>query len=481
MKKCLYLICILLQIQLFAQHPAIDTISSNPIIKHSQFGYYAEICETGATVLDISSENSLAPASGLKTVTSAIALNLLGENYTFKTHFYYSGALQKDGVLEGNIYIQGGGDPTLGSNLVSSSPSLDSLTKIFISACKKAGIKKINGAVIADDLLFDGNSTPDYYPYIDMGNYYGAGTSALSLNDNLYFAYFQPGKEGEAAKLLKTQPEIQGIEFTNYMLTGRPGSGDNGYIYSAPYSNVAIIRGTVPAGVSEFSIRGAVPDPTLFAADYFSRALLSAGVGVSKASSKLSAKINYSGMNNFLTITSPKLKEIVYIINKRSFNLYAETVLKDIAVYKKGIGNTDSGIDIIYDFLDSVKINREGVHLFDGCGLSRANCVTPRLMAKLLSYNTKQGMFNAFYNSLGIAGDPNDISFYTKYGTGTPIEKNARIKSGFINLVRSHSGYLRAKSGKLISFSLITNNYDTALKNIDELHKQIMIKLFNEN
>lgn len=483
MKNYFLLICLFLctYLQAQPQQSINDTISNNQLLKHSQFGYYAEICETGTSVLDINANNSLAPASGLKTVTTSAALNLLGENFTFNTQFYYSGKLTNDGILNGNIYIKGGGDPTLGSDLVKSSPNLDSLAKIFISACKKSGIKKVKGSVIADEMFFDGNSTPDYFPYIDMGNYYGAGTSALNLNDNLYYAYFKPGNEGGEASLLRTKPEMHNINFCNYMLTGKPGSGDNGYIYSSPYSNTAVIRGTVPAGVKEFSIRGAVPDPALFAADYFTVLLRSSKIEVTLQPLKTDSRPDYSLMNNFLTITSPKLKEIVYIINKRSFNLYAETVLRNISAYKNGNGSTESGIDLVYSFLDSIKINREGVHLYDGSGLSRSDCVTPKMMAKLLSYNTKQKMFSAFYNSLGIAGDTTDISFYTRYGIGTPIQNNARIKSGFINLVRSHSGYLKAKSGRLISFSLITNNYNTSLRNIDELHKQIMIMLYNNN
>jgi D-alanyl-D-alanine carboxypeptidase/D-alanyl-D-alanine-endopeptidase (penicillin-binding protein 4) len=481
MKNYFLLICLFLYTYIQAQPSVNDSIINNPLLKHSQFGYYAEICETGKPVLDINSESSLAPASGLKTVTTSAALNLLGDDFTFKTQFCYSGKLAADGTLDGNIYIKGGGDPTLGSDLVKSSPNLDSLSRIFAAACKTAGIKKLNGSIIADETLFQGNSTPDYYPYIDMGNYYGAGTSSINLNDNLYYAYFKPGNEGGEALLLRTEPEMHFIGFNNNMLTGKPGSGDNGYIYSSPYSNTAVIRGTIPAGVREFSIKGAITDPAMFAADYFTTVLRSAGIEVSLKPSKINTAPDYTLMHNFLTVTSPKLKDIVYIINKRSFNLYAETVLRDISAYKNGDGSTESGIDIIYNFLDSIKISREGVHLYDGSGLSRADCVTPQMMAKLLSFNTKQKMFSAFYNSLGIAGDTSDISFYTRYGLGTPIQQNARIKSGFINLVRSHSGYLKAKSGRLISYSLITNNYNTSLKNIDELHKQIMIMLYNNN
>lgn len=481
MKRYILLAIFLFPFSVFPQYIPIDSIVQSKYLKHSQFGFYAELCESGTPVLDINAEYSLAPASGLKTVTSAIALDLLGEDYTFETRFYYSGNIDKKGILHGNIYIRGGGDPTLGSSLVAASPNLDSLSKIFLIACKKSGITDIEGSVISDDLLFNDNSTPDYYPYIDMGNYYGAGTSALTLNDNLYLAFFKPGEIGESAELLRTEPEVQDVIFINKILTGKAGSGDNGYIYSALNSNTATLRGTIPAGVNEFSIKGSISDPAMFASKYFSKLLSKNGIKVNEAPSVLFFNVDYSQMKMFLQVTSPKLKDIVYIINKRSFNLYAETLLKQISVFKTGAGSTDEGIKVIYNYLDSNNIEHSGVNLSDGCGLSRTNKVTPKMMSKLLSSNTKKKFFNAFYNSLGIAGDTTDISFYTKYGVGTPLAKNARIKSGLINSVRSHSGYLRAKSGKLLSFSLITNNYNTSIKNIDELHKQIMLNLYYNN
>ena len=168
---------------------------------------------------------------------------------------------------------------------------------------------------------------------------------------------------------------------------------------------------------------------------------------------------------------SPTLKNIVYIVNKRSNNLYTEQLLMALSAYKYGKGNREKSIQIVYDFLKENNINIDGLELYDGSGLSRTNMITPKIMTDILSLMTKNKSFDSFYNSLGIAGNKNDISFYKNFGSGTRIENNARIKSGLINGVRSHSGYVKNRSGRMIAFSLIANNYNGKVNEINKFHE----------
>jgi len=445
--------------------------------KHGQWSVSAEYVDNGEEIISLDGDQSLAPASGLKIFTSCAALCLLGEDYTFKTRIYYDSSIS-NGILNGNIYLVGGGDPALGSNLVMSSLPLDSLMMKLTKAVKEKGIKKISGSVLADELLFDNQNVPDYYPWIDIGNYYGAGTSALTINDNLYYLFFKPALQtGETAEVLRTEPLIPNLQFINYMKTGKEGSGDNGYIYCAPGQYTAVLRGTIPAGVKEFSIKGSLPDPALFAVQYFSSYLNKNGIEVINPADKISSPIFYDENKLILTIISPPLKDIVYILNKKSFNLYAEHLLKTIGLVKEGKGSTDAGIRALKNFLESNRINIEGLDLYDGSGLSRTNTVTAKMMVKLLSFMTKQKGFNSFYNSLGIAGDPDDISSFKDFGANTILAKNARIKSGLINGVRSHSGYLKDRSGRLIAFSMIANNYSGSVREVNEIHKKVLLML----
>lgn len=476
--------CISIKAQTVSElNTKVNEYTASEVLKNGQYGFYAEYTDKGEVIIDKGSSNALAPASCLKLLTSSAALEGLGEEYRYITDLYYSGTI-KNGTLYGNIYINGSGDPSLGSSQVKGSPDLDSLMSVWTEAVRKAGIKKINGKVISDSYKYGLYTIPEDWTWADMGNYYGAGTSSVTINDNLYKLFFKPAAgPGLPAGVLRTEPEIKWLSFTNFMNTGKAGSGDNGYIYCAPLQHMAVLRGTVPAGEAEFSIKGSIPDPPLFAAVYFAGKLISSGLkfksgsSASKIAEVSEEKINYEKFTLLYRHVSPPLKEIVYIINKKSNNLYTEQILRELAFVKYGDSSTETGIKAVYDFLSKSGIPADGVYLHDGCGLSRSDAVTAKALAKLLSFNTRQVYFNSFYNSLGIAGKKDDISSFRNTGINTIIADNAHIKDGYIGGVRSHTGYVRARNGRLIAFSFICNNFKGRSKSVGEMYTELITGL----
>jgi len=467
---------------ILAQNTAIDKLiksyQSTENLKNATWSLHAEYVDNGKKIIEYQNHFALTPASGLKLVTTATALEILGEDYKCETRLYYDGSLSSDGTLKGNIYIRGGGDPVLGSDRIEGSLPLDSLMITWVNAIKKSGIKKIEGSIFADDLLFDHKRAPDYWSWIDIGNYYGAGPCALSIHDNLYYLLFEPGKyAGQPAKVLGTEPEIPGLTFINHMQTGPRFSGDNGYIYAAPGQFKALLDGTVPAGQKVFKIKGAIPDPALFAAQRLHQELINAGFIITDYPAKLKNPYNYNSAKLIHTILSPPLKEIIFIINKKSFNLYAEQIVKLIALSQNDTGSLKDGLKIIKDFLEEKSISIDGLELFDGSGLSRSNLITTQTIVELLKFMARQSSFQSYYNSLSVAGDEDDEGNFNGFGNGTVIENNARIKSGFISNIRSHSGYVSDRAGRLIAFSFIANNYHGSTGTINTIHKSLMIKL----
>ena len=204
----LFLLTLLFSIQPLQAQPynaifdKIEELCRSKILKNAQWSLYARYANTDEIIISFNSQQSLAPASGLKLITTSAALSILGENYKYKTIIYYDGEISSGGVLKGNIYINGSGDPTLGSDLVENSLSLEELMSSWTGAVKRKGIIKIDGNVIADDLLFDRIPIPDRWYWMDIGNYYGTSSSALCINDNLYKLYFKPGsKAGDEAEV----------------------------------------------------------------------------------------------------------------------------------------------------------------------------------------------------------------------------------------------------------------------------------------
>jgi D-alanyl-D-alanine carboxypeptidase/D-alanyl-D-alanine-endopeptidase (penicillin-binding protein 4) len=448
-------------------------------LKQGQWSVYIINTENGQVILDINGEKSLAPASNLKLLTSAVALSLLDENRQFQTYLEYSGSIDKNGTLTGNLYIRGEGDPTLGSSEINGVLPISLLLDQWLEVIRAKGIQKIKGDIIADDSYLDFMPLPGDWFWEDMGNYYAAGTSGLCINENMYRLYFKPGKKvGQKATVIRTEPEIPGLKFFNHMKTGPVGSGDKGFVYGAPWQYLHQLEGTIPAGVKEFSIKGALPDPAKFAARSLHDKLLKNGIEITGQTYTV-RELNRSDKNRkqIHVIKSPPLKDIIYRLNKRSVNIYCEQLLKIIAKEIKGKGTFEDGIRVFEEWLEKRNIYTEGLFLHDGSGLSRANATPTRFFAEMLNFIRSEDYFETYFNTLSIAGDPNDIGYMKKMCKGTRAAKNVRAKTGLINRVRAHSGYVSTRSGKLLCFSMIANDYQGSYRAIDKIHEKIMIQL----
>jgi D-alanyl-D-alanine carboxypeptidase/D-alanyl-D-alanine-endopeptidase (penicillin-binding protein 4) len=330
--------------------------------------------------------------------------------------------------------------------------------------------------MIADVSFFDPILIPDGWLWMDIGNYYGVGPNSLCVHDNLYYLYFKPGKKvGSPAAVLNVNPEIPGLKFNNYMKTGPVGSGDHGYIYGGTGGFTRILRGTIPAGVNRFAIKGSIPDPALFFIQTLKKQLEKNDIKISKS---VVVSNNQAAVDNIiLEHDSPPLREIVYWINKKSINLYTEVLLKHLGKSNFGIGNFENGIKALKNFLREQGVPLEGLHLYDGSGLSPLNAITTKQMTLLLKNMTSRSMFHDFFNSLPIAGSDSDDGQLGHLCRGTAAANNLRAKTGLIARVRAHSGYVKTRSGRLLCFSMVANDHTGRARIIDRLHEKLMIQM----
>ena len=386
------------------------SVENHPSLKHGFWGFYAVNSETGEILIDINSEKCLAPASNQKLVTSAAALALIGPDEVLLTYLEYSGSIQ-NGVLQGDVFIRGEGDPTLGSCAFDTANCMDTQTMRWVDAIKQLGITKIEGNIIGDDSYLDHMPLPGAWQWTDIGNYYAANTSGLCFNENLYYLFFKPAKyTGGDATVITTNPIVPDLEFFNHMKTGPRGSGDKGFIYAAPWQNLHQLEGTIPAGVKEFSIKGSLPDPALFAAQYLHNNLNDNGISVSgEAYTIRTYTMNNAHRTLIHTTGSAPLKDIIYILNKKSNNLYAEQLIKIIGKNVNDEGSLESGIEAIENWLESEHVDTEGIFIHDGSGLALIDRLSTRFLVNLLITMKNSEVFDPFYNSLPIAGDPDDI------------------------------------------------------------------------
>ena len=405
---------------------------------------------------------SLVPASILKVVTTATALEVFGPEYHFKTALTYSGTIRND-TLFGDLQIIGGGDPTLGSQYF---PETKNFEGAWISALKGKRIRVIAGNLVADAKIYD-DMIPGSWVWEDLGNYYGAGASGLSVYDNMIEIHLKsPEIADQPTQVIKVIPEIPGLELKNEVLSSDITS-DQAYVFGNPEDSRRVIRGTIPKGRNDFLVKASMPDPAAFLANEFAQKLKS--VGIELQGNSLSGKAGLeSGV--IAETLSPPLRDIIRLTNHESINLFAEHLLKHLSLQKNKQGNTKDGCAFVVDYWKSKGIDLNGLFMNDGSGLSRFDALTAQNMTCILTY-MKNSSTNAadFYGSLPSAGDGTLSFFTTNQFPGNCL----RAKSGSMTRVRCYAGYLETHSGKTLAFTAMLNNFQcsqsAAIQKMEEL------------
>ncbi|MEM6395983.1 MAG: D-alanyl-D-alanine carboxypeptidase/D-alanyl-D-alanine-endopeptidase [Bacteroidota bacterium] len=451
----------------------VNALIDDRVLRYAQVGLSIIDVENGRTLADHQADRALIPASTQKLVTTAAALDILGTEAKFRTRVFLDGSL-KEGVLSGDIYIVGGGDPTLGSPNMTDARDMDEVLNAWVAAIRKAGVRQVDGRVIGDGSYYGTAGLDMNWPWSDLGNYYGAGAYGLNLHENFYYLDFSRTKRlGTIPAISRIRPEIPELEFKNEVRIAEAGTGDNAYIYGAPFNYNHFIRGTIPAGNGRFTIKGSIPNPPLFAAQRLQSKLEASGISLSQvAASALSlGRLYLAGGREIHRTESPSMLEICQRTNLRSVNLYAEALLREInksrALESFELGSPQT----ILDWLAESGISTEGVRLDDGSGLSPRNYFPPRLLTSLLFYKRDDA---DYLSTIPLAGRTGSLRNRLK---GTAAEGRVYAKSGSLAGVRAYAGYVNRADGRRLAFSIMVNNYTTPAKDVGRLLLDFMVNL----
>ncbi|MFN7014882.1 MAG: D-alanyl-D-alanine carboxypeptidase/D-alanyl-D-alanine-endopeptidase, partial [Bacteroidia bacterium] len=439
MVKNIFFILILSANCLFAQHDHklqqyLNKLEKDPDLKNASITCYAIHLSNGKIIASLNEEKSLIPASVTKVFTTVSSLLILGSDKTFKTLLQYDGSIDSNGVLHGNIYIKGGGDPTLGSTLFNNENPLQFLQNWASIIKNKNGIKEIKGTVMADVSIFD-NNIPGGWAWGDIGNYYGAGTHALSIYDNTYELEFDT-RNPQNPILKNIYPKLPEFFLKNELETSYKQI-DNSIIYGYPDTDERIIKGSIPAGKTAFKVKGAIPSPDKLVVWLLKEELKKQNVLFSNDTFIVNDNKERKLLNEH---SSPALAAIINQTNMKSINSYAECLLNQIALTKYPQGSTSAGLEVMYQFFKNNQLNTDGLYLTDGSGLSRSNAISAIHLVQVLQliYHDKNN-FEVFKKSLPVAGKSGSIANICK---GTSAEGRVFAKSGYMTRVRSYAGYV---------------------------------------
>lgn len=459
-----------------------------PGLRGASFSLMVKTLDQGKTIYAYDSLRYLTPASVMKTLTTATALELLGSDYRFPTALEYDGELA-EGVLHGNLYIKGSGDPSLGSahlkeNAGSRTLEENDFLSVWLAAIRQAGIREIRGAVVADESIFDTEGISGKTVYEDLGSYYGAGSYGLSVFDNLYRLYLKTGAPGSRPQIQKTVPDLPSLRFHNH-LQARTAASDSSFILGAPFAPDRYLYGTVPAHRKSYVLKGDIPDPALFLATYLTRQLRAHHIAVRDEPGcyrlwKEEGKWHRQPRQTLVTTYSPPLEELVRITNHASHNLYADALLKTIGLaYEPAPDETlssfERGIRVVRAHWEAKGLDAASLCLYDGSGLAPADKLTTGFLADFLHHMACQSaQAESFIHSLPLAGQKGTVANFLK---GSELQGKVRLKSGSMGGVKGYAGYVE-KGGKYYAVALLVNNYTLEGRQLNKAIENLLLALF---
>ncbi len=432
----------------------LDAILADARLTGSQASVVVRDATTGDTLYDRNGSRRLLPASNTKLLTSAAALEILGEGYRFSTGVSTK-AQQRGPALLGDIYLRGTGDPTLLQR------DYDDLA----AQVAAKGVRIVTGDLIADDTWFDSVRLGTSWGWDDQPFYYSPQVSALTVSPDTDYdmgnviVKISPAPAAGQRPLVTVTPDTGYVTFDNRATTVAEGGADTISFERAHGTNKIIVTGTVPVDGTPTEDWSTVWEPTGYAADVFRRALKRHGVTV-LGRDRLGVATP-EGTRALAGHQSMTLAELLIPFLKLSNNGHAEVLTKAIGRKVSGQGTWPAGLAAMRTTIAAMGMDTATLRQSDGSGLTRFNLIPPLEIADLLLSARSKPWFPVWYSSLPIAGEADRFVGGTLRSRmrGTPAAGNVHAKTGSLTGASGLSGYVTDADGRPLVFSILLNNY----------------------
>jgi D-alanyl-D-alanine carboxypeptidase/D-alanyl-D-alanine-endopeptidase (penicillin-binding protein 4) len=437
---------------------AIDAIVSRADFAAAFWGIEVRSLKTGRTLYARSAEKAFVPASNVKLVTTAAALDAYGPDARIRTTVETAGRLDDRGRILGDVFLVGRGDPNLSARFTPGRPM--AAFEEMADALVAAGVRRIEGRLVGHEGAFTGDRRGSDWTWEDLPWGYGTEVSALSYADNRVEATLKPGERVGDPAVLEMVPDVGCLAVSSSVETapvappGTTGGGDDVSLERAPGSNEVRLSGRVPIGGS-WDGGLAVADPAHCAAQVFRGVLEAKGIRVTGGVSTSSAPLP-AGVRALATHDGPPMAEMVRVVNKESQNLHAEMLLRLVGLKVKGEGSAEKGHEAVAEMARRLGVPGDGWALTDGSGLARTDLLTPRGLVALLAAMDRHPGASAFRASLPIAGVDGTLEKRMK---GTAAEGRVTAKTGTLRLANALAGYVTTERGERLAFSIVVNNH----------------------
>lgn len=417
---------------------------------------------TGEVVYNHLGDTRLHPASSIKLLTGAAALEVLGEEFRFTTEVLSDGIIQGN-VLHGNIYLKGKGDPTLLKE------DFDELARNLMGK----GISQVNGNLIGDDTWYDNVRLSPDITWTDEPYYYAAQVSALTASPNKDYdsgtviVEAFPNKTVGKPAVITVYPETDVLKVINRSTTvGRKVSRDITITRQHGTNNI-IIEGTIPVESNPAREWITIWEPSFYALDLFKKSLRNQGIVFSEQPlvtlGETPAKAEVLASRESIS-----LKDLFIPFMKLSNNGIAEVLAKEMGKSVHGEGSWEKGLNVIEEYAGKTGLNMDVIQLRDASGMSYVSTISANELTKLLYEVQKESWYPTFLTSLPIARDSDRFVGGTLRNR-VNIEGNVKAKTGRLLGVSSITGYAETKDGETMAFSILINNHVDGVKPVEDL------------
>lgn len=458
-----------------AKAQELQTPSEPEALRKSFWGLCVQDASNGETVVDIRSHHLFTPASTLKLYSCGTLYALRQGVDRIPTYLCTAGTVSQ-GVLDTDLYIIGRGDPSIGSRFLYGQDK-EAFFKLVHEALHKKGIHTIKGDIVAYTPASDFQGQNPRWLFYDMGNHYGAGAYALNVFDNAFEVKFT-----NSGASYTTVPSLPDVTIENRYTCSKRRYSDS--LYLSPglplqQQTTMVLSGLYPATRPTLTIRGALPNPPLQMSYYLKNFLQQKGIKVEGKSTFSSHLPAIATRDTLCTYLSPPLRELIRLTNTYSLNLFAESILLQLAQGEEPIGGhnaTQTAIQVARKYWQSRGLQGDEAEVYDGCGLSLENKVSPYFMCTFLGKMFRKPETHDFPQLLPMAGRDGTLTIFLKK---TPLEGRARLKSGSLHNVIGYAGYIR-HGNKTYTVAFFVNNFYGKASGIRKAMEQVLLETFGE-
>ena len=447
---------------------AIDAMLAAPDVRHARWGVLIVDPELGDTLYSRDAGKLLVPASNQKIITSAVALDLLGPDFRFRTPVLANGEV-REGVLAGDLLVAGRGDPSV-SDRVAGDAMLPLLA--IADSLRARGVTRIRGRVIAHGNAFPDANVGYAWEYDDLSTSSGAAIDELLFNDGIATVHVRGAERPGDPPLVRTTPartvpRLRVEATTTARGTGRDSLAQLNAIKDTVKGDV-VVSGTVPAGDS-VSLTVTYRDPTEAYLGALREALEARGITVGDSAISTAARAD-----TLFVAESPTLAQILPSFMKPSQNQIGEMLFKSIALQRTDTGAGRVSRRIVGERLRAWGAAPDGFLVWDGSGLSRQDLVSPETLVRVLDAMRRSPNYLVYYDAFPVAGVDGTLRTRMR---GTTAESNVRGKTGTLSNVRSLSGYATTADGRTLLYSILCNHYLVSTDYISRVQDSIAVRV----